>query len=442
MIEIRAIGGYNEIGKNMTAIRVDNTVIILDAGIHLENYIKLTHEEDITKFNYKDLIDAGAIPDISLLDDWKSLVKALIPTHAHLDHVGAIPYIEGRFAAPIIATPFTAEVIKSIMNDEKIKIKNEIKKLNPNSSYALSDDINIEFINATHSTPQTVMIALHTRHGILLYANDFKFDSYQTLGKKPNYKRLKEFGKKNQIHSLIVDSTRANEYRKTPSEAVAKDMLRDVLLATDSENKLIIVSTFSSHIARLKSIVDFAERLGRKVVFMGRSLSKYTEASKNANVIDFSKHEIIKYPRKIKRKFKEIKDDKGRYLLIVTGHQGEPKSVLSRLINGEYNFSLEKEDHVVFSCEVIPTKTNIHNRNVMEHKLKDMKVRIFKDIHVSGHAAREDLRDLLNMLKPRNIIPAHGNLLMTTGLVDLAKEIGFKDKNILLLQNGDSIKLD
>ncbi len=444
-IEIRTVGGYNEIGKNMTAVRIGNEVIILDMGLHLENYIRLTEEEDLVKFGVKDLTDAGAIPDISMIAEWRPLVKAIIPTHAHLDHVGAIPFLSNKFTAPIICTPFTAEVISAILRDERIKLKNEIIKLNVNSKIKISDYITIEFLNSTHSTPQTIIAAIHTPDGVVLYANDFKFDNFPTLGKKPNIKRLTELGASGKVHSLIVDSTYAWDWRKMPSESVAKEMLRDVMLGTDSSGKLIVATTFSSHISRLKSIVEFGKKMGRKIVFMGRSLSKYVDAAIRAGIIDFADDiEIVKYSRKVKKKLKDLNKNKAlraKTLLVITGHQGEPKAVLSRMANNDFDFNFEQGDHVIFSCTVIPTATNEDNRRVLENRLKGFGVRVFKDIHVSGHAAREDLRDLINMVKPRNIIPAHGTFKMTSALVDLAKDIGYDEKNVNLLQNGDRLKL-
>jgi len=227
MIEIHAIGGYNDVGKNCTAINVDGEVIIIDLGIHLENYIKLTEEEDLVKVSTDQLMRAGAIPNINNLGKLRNNIKAVIISHAHLDHLGAVPYIADKFKAPIIGTPFAIEVIKSILSDDKITLKNEMKVLNSNSFMKLTENIELEFIHITHSTPQTALVALHTKYGTILYANDFKLDLYPTLGKKPNFKRLKELGEKG-ILALVVESTYASDARKMPSENVAKDMLQDV----------------------------------------------------------------------------------------------------------------------------------------------------------------------------------------------------------------------
>jgi len=442
MIEICTVGGYNEVGKNSTAIKIDNEIYILDLGIHLENYVKCTQDEDLVQINPKELMKAGAVPDVSAIDDWKSNVKMILPTHAHLDHVGAIPYIANNFKAPIMCTPFTSEVLKGILAEDKIKLNSKIKSMSSNSFFQASQNVKIEFVHMTHSTPHTVMIALHTKEGIILYANDFKFDLFPTLGKKPNFKRLEELGKQ-KVLALICDSTYAADARKMPSESVAKQMLREVMLGIDSKNKHVVVTTFSSHIARLNSIVEFGHKMGRKIVFMGRSMAKYVSAAESTGIAKFSnKVEILKYGGQVKRKLNKIAKDRGKYLMVVTGHQGEPKSVLAKMMNGELKFRFFPEDHIIFSCKTIPTPTNIENRQKLEENLRNFNVRIFKDIHQSGHAAREDLRDLINLVKPQHIIPAHGEPRMLNALADLAVEMGYKKgSNVHVMGNGERISL-
>ncbi|MBR9700197.1 RNase J family beta-CASP ribonuclease [Candidatus Woesearchaeota archaeon] len=441
-MKIYAVGGYNEIGKNMSCVEVGDEAIILDMGIHLEPYIKYTDDEDIQNINVKELLKVGAVPNITVLDPIKKKIKAIVPSHAHLDHIGAIPYLSNQYDCPIICTPFTAEVIKAIIKDEKINLKNKILSVNPNSKYVLSKTLTIEFINVTHSTPHTAMIALHTQDGIVVYANDFKFDNQPVLGKKPNYERLKALGDQG-VKALICDSTRANRPAKTPSETVAKEMLRDVMLGVESEGRAIIVTTFSSHIARLKSIIEFGKKLNRKIVFLGRSLAKYTEAAENIKMVDFSKDvEIVRYGGKIKKKLREISKSPEKYIMVVTGHQGEPKATLSKMARKEFQFKFKPEDHVIFSCTIIPTETNISNRHNLEEELLHFGVRIFRGIHVSGHAAKEDLRDLLIMLKPHHLIPAHGQEEMKLSLANLGIEKGYKmDKNIHILKDGQMLEI-
>ena len=442
MVEICTVGGYNEVGKNSTAVKIGNEVYILDLGIHLENYVKYTQDEDIVDIDPKALMKAGAVPDVSAISDWKDKVKMVLPTHAHLDHVGALPYIANTFKAPIMCTPFTSEVLKGILTEDKIRLNNKIRSMSANSSFQASSNVKVEFVHVTHSTPHTVMIALHTKEGIILYANDFKFDLFPTLGKKPNFRRLEELGKQ-KVLALICDSTYAADARKMPSESIAKQMLKEVMLGIESKNKHVVVTTFSSHIARLNSIVEFGQKMSRKIVFMGRSMAKYINAAEQTGIAKFTnKGEVFKYSGQIKRQLKKIAKERGRYLMIVTGHQGEPKSVLSKMMNGELKFKFFPEDHIIFSCRTIPTPTNIENRKKLENNLRSFNVRIFKDIHTSGHAAREDLRDLINIVKPKHIIPAHGEISMTSSLADLAVEMGYKKgSNVHLMQNGGRIRL-
>lgn len=176
---------------------------------------------------------------------------------------------------------------------------------------------------------------------------------------------------------------------------------------------------------------------------MGRSLGRYTEAGENVGLIKFSKDvEIVKYSKKIKKKFRSISKNIHKYLLVVTGHQGELNATLSKMVDQDIGYKLKPEDHIIFSCTTIPTPTNIANRTALEEKLKGFGVRIFKEIHVSGHAAREDLRDLINLVKPQHIIPAHGELKMTSALSDLASEMGYDlGENVHVMMDGQKLKI-
>lgn len=435
MLEICAVGGYYEVGRNMTAVKVDDACFILDMGINLTKYIELTEDEDIHDITEKQLMHAGAIPDDSTIADWRDKVKAIIPTHAHLDHVGALPFMAHKYKAPIIATPFTHEIIKAICKDDRLKLKNKTLVLQPNSHYDLND-VRVEFIHITHSTPQTIVAALHTKQGTILYSNDFKLDNFPVLGKKPNYRRLQEL--KN-VKVLICDCLRAQDHRKTPSENVAREMLKDILLGVHCEQQAIFITTFSSHIARLKSIIEFGKHLRRKVVFLGRSLAKYTQAAENVGLVTFSKEvDIYRYGNEIKKALKRIAQEPQKYLVVLTGHQGEPKSVLGRIARGQFPFAFKPKDVVIFSSTIIPNDLNKQNRKELETILEEKHVRIFRDIHQSGHASREDLRDFLHLVRPEYVIPAHGEEAMTEAMVSLALEEGIK---VIKLRNGERVKI-
>jgi ribonuclease J len=444
-VEIAPVGGWGEVGRNMTAVKVDNEIVLFDMGLHLPNYIALTEEEigEFRKLTEASLKRAEAIPQDGLVKDWRPNVLAIVLTHAHLDHMGAAPYMAAKYDAPIICTPFTAALLRTICRDEKIDLPNKIIALKPGQTMPLSKNIKLEFCHITHSTPQTIIATLHTSHGIIMYANDYKLDLHPTLGSPANYDHLRKLGDKG-VLALIQDCLYAKEHRKTPSEQVAKEMLKEVLLDVDNKGKGIIVTTFASHIARLKSIAEFGRMLGRKVIFMGRSTAKYCYAAKDADVIDlFKQAEILKYSRQIRQKIKEIQQKgKDKYLLVVSGHQGEPQSALSKMIDGVYQWKFSPDDHVIFSSHVIPAEINIRQREIMDQKLKKLGVRLFQDIHVSGHSSREDLRDMLTMVRPQNVLPTHGEQTMMNAFNSLAIEMGYKlHKNLHPLTNGQRLKL-
>ncbi len=440
-VEITAVGGWKEVGRNMTAVKIDDEAVIFDMGLHLPNYIKLTEEEmgEFVKQTETNLKKADAIPQDATIKDWREKVIAIVVTHAHLDHLGAVPYMAAKYDAPIYCTPFSAEILRTICKDERLDLQNKIIELKPGQATQISKSLKLEFCHITHSTPQTIIATLHTPDGIVMYGNDYKLDSHPTLGTPVNYEHLKNLGEKG-VLALIQDCLYSKEQRKTPSEQVAKDMLRDVLIDIDNKGKGIIITTFASHIARLKTITEFGKLLNRKVIIMGRSMAKYCFAAKDIGLVDLSKQaEILKYARQIKRRLKEIQNKKDKYLIVVSGHQGEPKSTLNKMIDGIYNWKFTN-DHVIFSSQIIPAEINIQQRQIMDEKLRKLGVRIFKDIHVSGHSSREDIREIITLLKPKHLLPTHGEEEKLEAFSSLAKEMGY-DKTLHILENGQRIKL-
>lgn len=444
-MKIYGIGGFSEVGKNMTAVETGEDVFLFDCGLFLPPIVELEESENV--YTEKRLRAIGAVPSDDMLDEigLRNKVRAIIPSHAHLDHIGAIPFLAHRYNCPIIGTPFTIEVLKTLLHDEKMyHLDKRLKTIQPNSFCYIqgkTKKYKLDFINITHSTLQTSMLALHTDEGIVLYANDFKFDNNPILGQKPNYDKLREIAKEG-VKVLIVDSLYSGDERKTASEKVARTLLEDVLLTTDNKNAGLFVTTFSSHIARLKSITDFGKQLNRKVVFLGRSLNRYVTAASRIDLCPFKKEiELSTYRKQLEKKLKQINNQRAEYLVVCTGHQGEPGSILDRLTKNKLPFQFREKDHLIFSSSVIPTKINIENREKIDAKLKKKGVRLFTNLHVSGHAGREDLRDFINMINPENIMPAHGSHDKTQPMVELAEELGYKEKKNVHLIN-DKQKLE
>ena len=433
-IEVCSIGGFSRTEGNSVAIKVGNEVVILDMGLSMSNYVRYTEDrEDILPKTYKELLKVDAVPNYNFIDDWKKQVIGIVTSHPHLDHLGAIPFAAPLFpSAPIISTPYSIEVLRTILQDEHIQLGNRLIPVPLNSSYSLSKKIKIEFINITHSIPQAAIIVLHTPEGKVMYVNDFKLDNQPVLGKKPNIERLKELGKEG-IDLLILNCLYAHADKKCPSEMVAKQMLKEVMLDVNHENKAIFVTTFSSHLARLKSIIELGQKMDRKILFLGRSLAKYVGAAERIKLVNFTKDiELIGYGDKVAKMLRKVqKEGREKYLIACTGHQGEPRSILSRIVRGELDFKFEQGDILIFSCTVIPVEINLQNREKLERGLAKTGVRIFKDVHVSGHGARGDHWDLLQMVKPANLMPIHAEPAKARMLADLAEQLGFKKTHVV-----------
>lgn len=446
MLNIHTVGGFSEVGKNMVVVELEDDAFIFDEGFFLPPIVQLEEKDrDEYSVSEKKLREIKAIPDDHVVDRIRHKVCAQFIGHAHLDHVGAVAFISERYNAPIYATPFTARVLDSLLKDNNHVLRNKVYAIHPNTSFQIqgkNQKYTVDFINITHSTPQTSFIAIHTKKGAIVYANDFKLDDQPVLGFQPNYKKLKEIAKEG-IYAFIVDSLYSGADRKTPSEKIARHLLEEVLLTVQNRNTGIIVTTFSSHIARLKSIVEFGKQLNREVVFLGRSLSKYCFAAQEAKIAPFLKPvKIAKYRRQVEKTLERVQKNRRDYLVVCTGHQGEPGSILERMSRNQLPLKINKDDSIVFSSSVIPAPINIEQFNKMEAVLRKKRARLFKDVHVSGHAGREDLRDIVTMLKPQHIIPAHGGFDKTKPMEELCKELGYKaDKQIHLMKDGGVLRL-
>jgi len=445
-MEICTIGGFEEVGKNMTAVKVGEDVIIFDMGFFLPGIIELQDEPD-KKYTEKSLRKFGAVPDDRVLDKigWRDKVRAIVIGHAHLDHVGGVPYLAYRYPkAQILATPFTIKVLETISQDEGIKISNKMKIIQPNSTHIIygKAPIKIEFIHATHSTIDCVFPVLHTKEGAFIYALDLKFDNHPTLGNPPNYKRLRELGNQG-VRVLIVDALYSGTEKKPGGEKIAQHLLQDAFSKVNRKKSALFITTFSSHIERLNNIVNFGLQTKRQIVFIGRSLNKYVNCAREVGKCPFyRKIKLIKYKNQVNSFLKQVEKDRERYLVVCTGHQAEEGSILDRISKGETPFSFRQGDNLIFSSSVIPAPVNILAREKMDRRLRRAGVKIQTDVHVHGHGSREDLREILEITKPQHVIPAHGALQQETPFIDLANEFGYKfGETSHLVSNGKVINL-
>lgn len=437
MLEITAVGGYSEVGKNMTLVRYKDEAVILDMGLNIEKYIDISGDGETAVTSY-DLKEGGAVPDDSKITHYRSNVIAIATSHAHLDHIGAIQFLAAHYDADIFCTPFTAHVLEKILDDNNLVLPNQIKKSKTGKIYRIGEYLSLEFVHVTHSTPHSSIIIVHTPEGAVVYANDFKLDKYPTLGKTTNIKRLEAIGKKG-VKALVIEALYADRPGHTPSEKDARDDLKDVMDMICRSKDAVFITTFSSHIARLKSIVEFGLKTGRKIVFLGRSLAKYVYAAEEAGIIRFSdKVEVCAFPSQIRKALGTIeKQGRDKYIAVCTGHQGEEKAVLSRITDKKLGFGMLKGDKVIFSCQVIPAESNIRNRKALEKKLRTKGVELFLEVHASGHAFTEDHKDLIRVLNPETVIPSHAGDERVDLLIQTAKECGVE--KTYKLSDGDTI---
>jgi len=440
-VEVIAIGGYEEVGKNMSAVKVGEDVIIFDMGINLDR-VNIHEDTDIARMHSLDLIERGVIPDDTLMKEVDGKVRAIVFTHGHLDHIGAVAKLAHRYEAPLIGTPYTLALVEnSIKQERKFEVSNPLQVLNAGEKMQISPDITLEFVHTTHSIPQAVNAVLHTSEGIIVYALDFKFDNHMMLSPPPDYKRLRELGNQG-VLALIVETTRMTEKQqeKTHSEKVARIVLEDIMREKLPGKEGLLVTTFSSHIERIQAICNIARESNRKIMLLGRSMERFGSMAEKIGLLDLPKSaSIFGSPKSVNRALARAEDNREEYLLVTTGHQGEPDALLPRIASGRTQFNVAPGDNVVISAPIIPNPTNVANRNLMERRLKDSGARIYTNAHVSGHAGREDHRDFLRMLQPQHIIPAHGDLEMLSAYTELAEEEGYKMGNdIHVLRNGQA----
>ncbi|UTF55478.1 ribonuclease J [Natronosalvus rutilus] len=445
-IEIATIGGYEEVGRQMTAVRAGNDVVIFDMGLNLSKV--LIHDNIQTENMHSlDLIDMGAIPDDRVMSDLDGDVQAIVPTHGHLDHIGAISKLAHRYDAPVVATPFTLALVEQELEDEdKFSSDSDLVEMDPGESMTIGDHgCELEFVNVTHSIIDAINPVLHTPEGAIVYGLDKRMDHTPVIGDPIDMKRFREIGREGEgVLCYIEDCTNANKKGRTPSENVAREHLRDVLYSMEDYDGGIVATTFSSHIARVKSLVEFADDIGRQPVLLGRSMEKYSGTAERLGFVDFPDNlGMFGYRRSIDQSFERIMNDgKEDFFPIVTGHQGEPRAMLTRMARGETSYELDDGDKVVFSARVIPEPTNEGQRYQAEKLLGMQGARVYSDIHVSGHLCQEGHYAMLDALQPQHIIPAHQDLKGFSGYIDLASNQGYAlGRDIHASSNGDIIQL-
>jgi ribonuclease J len=444
-IEIATIGGYEEVGRQMTAVRAGDDVVVFDMGLNLSQV--LIHDNvETEKMHSLDLIDMGAIPDDRVMSDLEGDVQAIVPTHGHLDHIGAISKLAHRYDAPVVATPFTIELVRQqVQGEDKFNVGNDLVKMDAGETMSIGDHCELEFVNVTHSIIDAINPVLHTPEGAVVYGLDKRMDHTPVIGDPIDMQRFREIGREGDgVLAYIEDCTNAGSKGRTPSESVARRHLKDVMYSIEDYDGGIVATTFSSHIARVSSLVEFARDIGRQPVLLGRSMEKYSGTAERLDFVEFPEDlGMYGHRKSVDRTFKRImKEGKENYLPIVTGHQGEPRAMLTRMGRGETPYELDDGDKVLFSARVIPEPTNEGQRYQSERLLRMQGARIYDEIHVSGHLREEGHYQMLDALQPQHVIPAHQNLGGFAPYVDLCENQGYAlGRDLHVTRNGNMIQL-
>lgn len=415
-LKIIPLGGLNEIGKNMTVFEYNDTIVVLDCG--------LAFPDDDTPGI--DLV----IPDTTYLEKNFEKVKAVVLTHGHEDHIGALPYFLRQFNVPVYGTHLTLGIVENKLKEHSVKAKLNIIKAGDRIKVG---PFNIEFIHTNHSIADSVALAFHTPVGTIVHTGDFKIDSTPISGEMIDLTRFGELGKEG-VLALMMDSTNVERQGFAMSESKVGISFRDIFKDC---SKRIIVATFASNIHRVQQIIDAAAHHKRKVAILGRSM---------VNIIGVAEElGYINIPDKVLIDIDEVnRYPKSKVVIITTGSQGEAMSGLTRMAFSDHKqIEITNNDLVVISANPIPGNEKLVSRVVDELFKKGAEViyESMADVHVSGHACREELKIIMALTKPKFFIPVHGEYRHLKLHAELAGIMGIPGKRCIIADIGNVIEM-
>ncbi len=411
------LGGLEEIGGlNMMVLQYGESILVIDAGL-------MFPEEDMLGIDF-------VIPDFSYLIENKDKVKAIIITHGHEDHTGALPFLLRSVQAPIYGTPLTLGLIKEKLREYRVEA--QMHPVRPREVVSIGP-FDVEFIRVTHSIVDGVALGITTPIGRIVHTGDFKLDPTPVDGELLDFQRFAEYGEKKTL-ALLSDSTNAEKGGFTFSEKEVRRAFEDIFARAKGR---IIISTFASNLHRIQQAIDVAVMFDRKVILCGRSI-----VSNSQIALDLG---YLRLPRETWYRIEDLKDMEDKDVVIITtGSQGEPMSVLSRIAIGEHKqIQIKEGDTVILSAKMIPGNERSIGRiinhlfrrgaNVIHEKVSE--------IHVSGHASKEELKLMMNLVKPRYFVPIHGEYRNLATHANLALKQGIPKENIFILDNGEVLEI-
>lgn len=416
-LRIIPLGGLGEVGKNMTVYEYNQQILIVDAGL-------MFPDNDMIGIDY-------IIPDFEYVKERASKVKGIIITHGHEDHTGAIGHLLEYVNAPVYATPLTNGLIKNKLNRRGMAVEPKLVDIQAGESVQIGP-FKVDFFHVCHSVPDGVGIGIDTPAGLVVHTGDYKLDHTPIDGRPTDYGKLAEFARKG-VLALLADSTNAERPGWTASEHVINDAFEKVFYRAKGR---IIVATFASLISRMQQVLETAKKHDRKVSFVGLSMTENVRIARELGYLSYDEDQVVSTEQAL-----SMPDD--QVVLMVTGSQGEPTSILGRLANGTNNrFSVKEGDTIVLSSHPIPGNEESVYRaiNRLMEKGAEVVYEAIMPVHVSGHASQEEIKLLLHLVKPRYLIPIHGELRMLKQHKRLALEVGMDERQIALVENGRVIE--
>ena len=415
-LKIIPLGGLGEVGKNMTLIQYEDSILVVDAGV-------MFPEEELLGIDM-------VIPDYTYLLENRHMLKAFLLTHGHEDHIGAMPYVLKDVQAPVYSSRLTLGLLKVKLAEHKIKA--DMHEVTPRQKINIGP-FSVEFIRITHSIPDSLGIAIHTPVGTILVISDFKMDMSPIDGRMMDFGRIAQLGEDG-VLLLMSDSTNVEKDGFTPSEKTVGETFDKIFLAAKGR---IIVTSFASNVHRVQQAIWSAEKFGRKVAVVGRGMMNVTGIATELGYLKMQPGTLIGVDE-----INSLPDNK--IVILTTGSQGEPLSGLTRMSLGEHRqVHIMPGDLVIISATPIPGNERLVGRTIDNLFRQGATVVYEKSegIHVSGHASKEELKVLLNIVKPRFFLPMHGEYRMLFKHAVLARQLGISDSNIFVLENGQVLNV-
>jgi ribonuclease J len=418
VLDVIPLGGLGEFGMNMMLVACGDTAVLIDAGV-------MFPEPELFGV---DLV----IPDLGVLDPYKGKIRALVLTHGHEDHIGAVAYVLDRVDGPVYGTKFTLALVEPKLEEHGIDARDRLVAVTPHQSVTVGC-MRIEFLRVTHSMPDCVAIALHTPAGTIVHTGDFKIDQTPLDAQAFDFHRFAELGAGG-VLALFSDSTNADRRGFTGSERDVVQGFEEIFSSTTGK---IVVTAFSTSVYRLQVLVDLAEQFERKVAFVGRGMQQTSQIAARLGYLNI--------PAGLQIRDSDVRDFPAHDVLcLCTGSQGEPLAALPRIaIDDHRHVKLDRGDVVVFSSRVIPGNEK-HIGRVMNHVARrgaDVVADGQKAVHVSGHASEEELKLLLSLVKPRFFVPIHGEYRQLSRHARMATLV-CPDATVLMAEDGDVLRFD